>query len=595
MKKVKGLTSTAEFVDRLQKEKELLQITQEIDPHLELAELQRQVSARKGPALLFTQVKGTPFPVATNLYGSTRRMELAFGKEPYQFISALADLAQNLMPPSLEKLWGARGLAMKGLKVGMKKQSKGPVQEVAMNPVNLGQLPQIKSWPEDGGPFVTLPLVYTESPSTGKGNLGMYRVQLFDATTAGMHIQIHRGGGYHYHEAENLGRPLPARVLVGGPPALTIAAVAPLPEDIPELAFASLLLGERLSVGKDELGTRLPLQADFAISGYIPPQKRRPEGPFGDHYGYYSLQHDYPYLEVTSLTHRKNAIWAATVVGRPPQEDHYIAEFLQEILEPLFPLVMHNVKKIWAYEESGVHSLAGAIVQNRYPKEAFTAALRILSEGQLSLTKFLLLTDQPAEVKNFKELFMTVLERADLKTDLFVFSNISQDTLDYTGPAVNEGSKAILMGLGEEKRFTLKNQLPEQAFADSNLNNPRLFCPGVLCVEGAGYALQPQLATSLAQERAIQDYRVVCLVDDAQATTKSNEDFIWHVFTRFEPAADLYGDKTTHRFHTGINGPLVIDCRMKPGYPKVLEPDPETVQRVETRFGKLLNQMEKKL
>ncbi|OGH01853.1 MAG: 4-hydroxybenzoate decarboxylase [Candidatus Lambdaproteobacteria bacterium RIFOXYD1_FULL_56_27] len=586
----KPLTSTRALVERLDANQELWRFEAEIDPNLELAEVQRLVSAKKGPAILFTKVKGTKFPVATNLYGSTRRMDLAFGDRPKRFIEELAQTALNLMPPTPKKLWAARGLALEGIKVGLKNKSTGPVLAGKIEPVDLTQLPQLKSWPEDGGPFVTLPLVYTQSPKTGKGNLGMYRIQLFDQTTTGMHIQIHRGGGYHLHEAEGLNQPLPARIFVGGPPALTLAAVAPLPEDIPELVFASLLMGQRLEVGTlDSLKIRMALEADFMISGLIPPHQRRPEGPFGDHYGYYSLQHDYPFLQVQSLHHRKDAIWPATVVGRPPQEDHYIAEYLQELLEPLFPLVMHQIKKVWAFEESGVHSLAGALVKNRYPKEAFTAALRILSEGQLSLTKFLLVTDQEVNVKDFRALITKILERADLRTDLFVLSNIAQDTLDYTGPKVNEGSKAILMGLGEKKRELAPHW--EGPFVEPRLLAAHLFCPGVLCVGGVPYDQAQDLGAKLALEPSIQGFSWVVLLDDPKAAAQSNEDFVWHCFTRFEPAADLYGAQRVERFHVGIEGPLVIDARMKPWYPKALTPDPEVAARVQEKWGQEIDRV----
>jgi UbiD family decarboxylase len=583
-----SLHCTRDFVELLKREGELLILEDEIDPNLELAQIQREVCRRKGPAVLYIRVKGTPFPVVTNLYGSTRRLDLAFGDRPFRFIRELVEAAHQLMPPTARKLWAARGLLGQVLKMGLKNRRRGAVFENSMQPVDLTRLPQIKSWPEDGGAFITLPLVYTESPSSGKSNLGMYRMQLFDATHAGMHIQIHRGGGFHYHEAEIRDQSLPATVFIGGPPAMTIAAIAPLPEDVPELLFASLLIGQRLEVGRsDKMAGRIIWDSDFCIQGEIPPGKRRPEGPFGDHYGYYSLCHDYPYLEVHSIHYRNGAIYPATVVGRPPQEDHYIAEFLQEILSPLFPLVMPGVVKIWAYEESGVHSLAGAVVKNRYHKEAFTSALRILGEGQLSLTKFLLVTDQNVDPKNFKEFFTRILERADFRKDLFILSNISQDTLDYTGPKINEGSKAILLGLEEKKRLLLP--VWRGTFKSSNLTHAELFSPGVLCVTGTSFSLRPDLAQELVQEPAIQDFAMVFLLDDARAAVQSPEDFIWHVFTRFEPAADIYGRKVETRFHVGIEGPVVVDCRLKPGYPKVLEDDPEIAKRVEQKWGSLLD------
>ncbi|MGK0288654.1 MAG: UbiD family decarboxylase [bacterium] len=586
-----ALRSTRDFLNRLYQAGELLVIEDEVDPNLELAQIQKEVVQRKGPALLFKKVKGTPFPMATNLYGSTRRLEIAFGDRPFKFIKESVELLTNLFPPSFDKVWGGKNLALQAMKIGLDRRKNGAVWNNSISPVNLQTLPQLKSWPEDGGGFITYPLVYTESPSTGKGNLGMYRVQMHDETHAGMHIQIHRGGGFHYHEAELKNEALPASVFVGGPPALTIAAIAPLPEDIPELIFASLLMGKRLAVGKPEDAlTQVVLDADFCIQGLIPPHKRMPEGPFGDHYGYYSLQHDYPYMDVQSIHYRDNAVFPATVVGRPPQEDHYIAEFLQDILEPLITMVMPNVKKLWAYEESGVHSLAAAIVKERYRKEAFTTAMRILGEGQLSLTKFLIVTDQDCNLKDFRSFFELVLERADFKTDLFILSNISQDTLDYTGPEVNKGSKAILLGLGKEKKKNLVEHWGG-SFKDSGFSYAKMFCKGVLCVKGDPYALKKDLAQELVKEPDIQNFSVVCLVDDPNEAVKSGEDFIWHIFTRFEPAADIYGNTQVERFHIGIEGPVIIDCRMKPWYPKALEDDPKVAKQVEEKWKHLFNQM----
>lgn len=578
------LRSTRDFLDILTKENQLWIVEDEVDPNLELGCIQRLVCTRKGPAILFTNVKGTKFPVTTNLYGSNKRLDLAFGDIPRKFIVQIADLVQNIMPPSLSKLWRARNLGWQALKIGTRTRAKGPLLKNKIDPVDLGQLPQIKSWDKDGGAFVTLPLVYTESPVTGKNNLGMYRVQLFNKNQAGMHIQINRGGGFHYHEAESGNMALPASVFIGGPPALTISAIAPLPEDIPEIVFASLLMGEKIDIRKSgELGKTMLLDADFAISGVIPPHKRKPEGPFGDHYGYYSLCHDYPYMEVKTIHHRDNAIFPATIVGRPPQEDHYIAEFLQDILEPLFPIVLKNVKKVWAYEESGVHSLAATIVKNRYYKEAFTAALRILGEGQLSLTKFLMVTDQDCEIKDFKALFLKVLERADFQTDLYILSNISQDTLDYTGPKVNKGSKAILMGIGDKKRELQAEWTG--GFTNPAFSQPIVFCPGALCVKGDTYEENPEQAKELAKESSIRGFSMVFLLDDPKAACQSGSDFIWHVFTRFEPAADMVGEHCIDRMHIGFQGPVVVDCRMKPWYPEALTEDEELIKSVLEKWG----------
>ncbi|MCR8648109.1 UbiD family decarboxylase [Leptospira interrogans] len=583
------IKSTSEFVKELQIQNELLIIEEEVDPILELAEIQRRVVAKRGPAILFKNVKGSRFSVVTNLYGSERRMKIAFGEEPVRFIRKIATTIQHILPPTPAKIWDLRNIAFQALKVGLKRVGSAPVLENTLD--SLYELPTLMSWPKDGGRFVTLPLVYTESPKTGKGNLGMYRIQIYGPMETGMHIQIHRGGGNHYYEAEKEGHFLPVHIYAGGPPALTIAAVAPLPEEISELILASLLLGEKLKIQKNTNVSPLPVvaDADFLIQGVIPPKIRKPEGPFGDHYGYYALKHDYPIVQVKRIYHRKNAIWPATVVGRPPQEDHWIAEYLQDLLSPLFPVVMPAVKKVWAYEESGVHSLAAAVVKERYQGEAFTGALRILGEGQLSLTKVLLITDQDVDLKNFRETFITVLERMNPITDLHIFANISQDTLDYTGPAVNQGSKAIFLGSGKKKN-DLKTQFKGK-LSNSSFKNPKIPYPGTLVVSGPKYKLKDGVPAKLLKEKFIQDFLFVFLVDDSEDTIRSDHDFIWSVFTRFEPAGDIYANTKLIRNHPAFYPPIVVDCRMKTWYPPLTEADSKTIRKVDDRFGRLIDSL----
>ncbi|TGL46400.1 UbiD family decarboxylase [Leptospira wolffii] len=584
-----SIRSTADFVKELARKGELLEIGEEVDPILEIAEIQRRVVAKRGPALLFTNVKGSKFSVATNLYGSESRIRIAFGEDPVRFVQKLAFTAKNIAPPSFQKIWEARSLAWTAFRVGLRKV--GTAEVLSRTLESTEELPALKSWPRDAGRFITLPLVYTESPNTGKGNLGMYRIQFHEPELTGMHIQIHRGGGFHYSEAEAKGLALPAHIYVGGPPALTISAVAPLPEEISEFLLASLLLGERLRIFKNKNISPLPIvaDADFALIGKIPPKIRRPEGPFGDHYGYYALKHDYPVFQVEKIFARKDAIWPATVVGRPPQEDHWIAEYLQHLLSPMFPLVMPQVKGVWAYEESGVHSLAAAIVKERYKKEAFMGALRILGEGQLSLTKFLVVTDQEVPLQDFRTTFLAALERFNPETDLHIFSNISQDTLDYTGPKVNEGSKAVLLGVGPKIR-KLKNSW-NGTLKNPKFKNPKLYCPGVLVISASKYKRGDGLALSALKEKSLQDFTIVALVDDSEEATKSDHDFIWHVFTRFEPAADLYGNSNVVRNHISFKGPIVIDARLKDWYPPVLEEDPKISRQVESRFGRLIDSL----
>jgi 4-hydroxybenzoate decarboxylase subunit C len=576
------------FLETLRREKELHVIDETVDPHLELAEIQRRTVARQGPALLFTRVARTRFPVTTNLFGTSRRIELAFGEDPSRFVRRAVAAAEMALPPRASSLWRFRGLLKTGRSLGTRTLKTGPVLEQCIQPGGLHKLPQLKSWPGDGGSFLTLPLVYTEDPVTGKGNLGMYRAQIHDDQTAGMHFQIHRGSGFHYCEAERQGCALPVLLFLGGPPALTMAAIAPLPENIPELILASLLQGGRIATVRAPGISPLPIvaEADFLLVGKVPPAKRRLEGPFGDHYGYYSLAHEFPVFEVERIYHRRDAIFPATVVGRPPQEDHYIGEYLQELFAPVFPLLMNGVLAVWAYDEAGMHPLAAATVRERYRKEAFMAAMRILGEGQLSLTKFLLVTDARLPLKDFRPLLTHILERADFASDLYIFSHVSQDTLDYSSPRLNEGSKAILMGLGHQ-RYVLARELTGE------LRNPLFHCqtmfsPGVLVVEGPKWHEDDGVVEQLLQERAVQPFRMVCLVDDAAECTRDTASFLWTVFTRFEPAADIYGcDPKLQRYHVSLSAPVVFDCRLKPWFPPVVEPDPDTVKAVDALWSKI--------
>ncbi|MCW5212380.1 UbiD family decarboxylase [Desulfobulbus sp. TB] len=578
-----------QYLDILSQENELLVIDSEVDPYLEIAEIHRRIIASNGPALLFTKVKGSSFPVVTNLFGTNRRLELAFGTRPTNFVTDLVRLAEQAMPPSLSTLKQATPLALQALKIGMKniKPAAAPILDNLQQPARMTELPMLTSWHSDGGAFVTLPLVYTEHPDGHGHNLGMYRIHRYDDTSTGIHWQIHKGGGYHYTAAEEKNQSLPMTLFIGGPPALMLAAIAPLPEDIPELMLASLLQGKKLAMSKDPLGGhRLVAETEFAIKGVVPPKLRQPEGPFGDHYGYNSLAHDYPVFQTTHLYHRKDAIYPATVVGRPKQEDYFIGDFLQDLLSPLFPLVMKGVQQLKTFGEAGFHCLAAARVSNRYPREAFAAGLRVLGEGQLSLTKFLIITDGSLDVADFGKLWNHVLERIQWDRDLFVFANVSQDTLDYTGPSVNKGSKAMMMGLGEKRR-----DLPREFSGNlpPGCTHPATFLPGTLVVQGESYESSPELGPQLAGWSGVADWPVILLVDSTAEATVSMKEFVWTFFTRFEPAADIYAkEQQVKRFHVGLTPSIVFDCRMKPWYTEVLEVDQATKELVDSKYTSII-------
>jgi menaquinone biosynthesis decarboxylase len=571
------------FIEVLRKEGELVEIEAEVDPYLEIAEIHRRVIEQQGKALFFKRVKNSSFPVVTNLFGTNKRIELAFSARPQEFVKTAVEMLDHLLPPKPKELWKYRRMGLDALKLGTKEVKKAPVLERFSREPKLTELPLLQLWHEDGGHFVTLPLVYTESPTTGKHNLGMYRIQRYDDQTTGIHWQIGKGGGFHYFEAEQRGEALPVNVNIGGAPALILAAIAPLPEDVPELMLASLLAGAKIETVKNPLegGLRLLAEAEFVLSGKVPPGKRRPEGPFGDHYGYYSLAHDYPVFECEAVFHRRDAIYPATVVGKPRQEDFFIGDYLQELLSPLFPIVMPAVRDIWSYGETGFHSLAAAVVKERYAREALGAGFRILGEGQLSLTKFLMLTDRPQDLRDFKKVFECVLERVDWASDFFIFDRTSFDTLDYASGKINHGSKAMLVGVGDKKRELareFRGALPV------GVQKAKVFCGGCIVAEGTSYEKDKTLAERIAISGNFNEFQVVVLHDRVEYAD-SPEKFLWATWTRFNPSTDIYArDMTVKNNHISYSAPVVIDARMKPWYPKEVEVRDDIKQLVDRRW-----------
>jgi len=592
-----------EYLEALRREGELVEVDVPVDPYLEIAEIHRRVIAEGGPALLFRRPKHSPFPVVTNLFGTPQRLELAFGGRPENLVRDLVTFVTENFPPSLRDLWERRGLLGALARIGTREgpNERTPVTEVVDAAFDLTRLPTLTSWPMDGGPFLTLPLVYTEDPRGRGSNLGMYRMQIKGPTHTGMHWQIHRGGGFHYHAAEEENRPLPVTVFLGGPPALVIAAIAPLPENVPEILLASLLMGDKIpTVRVPNHPHPLIATAEFALLGEVPPRVRESEGPFGDHYGYYSLAHDFPVFDLRLVAHRRDAVFPATVVGKPRQEDYYIGEYLQRLLAPVFPLVMPGVRSLWSYGEAGFHPVATAILRESYPREAFAHALRILGEGQLTLTKFLLATDADVDVQDFRTVLTAVLARFAPERDLYVFAETAMDTLDYTGRKLNHGSKAVLLGVGEPRRklgkvppASLLQRLPrgaEDAYA---------FASGTLVVHGPEFVEDPTFPQALLDALAESDdaakskpaeggeteaWPLVVLVDRKAGELRDPLPFLWTVFTRFDPTHDLYARFTIHKHRPAYRLPLVVDARMKPFYPPEVEPNPETVRLVDRRW-----------
>jgi len=585
MKRWAMFTDLHSFIAELKKQKELVEITAPVDPYLEIPEIHRRVIDEQGPALLFTNVKNSPFPVVTNLFGTRRRVDMVTGPRPEELVKTAIGALDKLMPPKPGYLWQERRWLLDLARTGLKRValSKAPVLQQTDEPANLTKLPALTGWQEDGGPFITLPLVYTEHPTTREHNLGMYRMQIYDDGQTGMHWQIHKGGGFHHYEAEQLNQPLPVTVFLGGPPALILTAIAPLPEMLPELLFASFLMGEKLSL-VDVPGWQHPLvaEAEFAICGVVPSQVRKSEGPFGDHYGYYSWTHDFPVFNVARVYRRKDAIYPATVVGKPRQEDYFIGEYLQSLLSPLFPMVMTGVKSLWTYGEAGFHSLAAAVVRESYHREALAHAFRILGEGQLTLTKFLLITDKECQLSDFPQLLENILARFNPASDLIIINETSMDTLDYTGRRLNRGSKAVMVGLGEEARALPREYNQGEM---KGITQIKLYCGGCLLVSGESYPENEKLPEMLVgqYQDKLAAWPLVILVDDAEKITDQTS-FLWTTFTRFNPAHDIFAKVEVRHNKLYYEGPIIIDARMKPSYPGELVPDLQVVERVSKRW-----------
>lgn len=599
-----GYRNLQECVVDLERQGELLRIETPLDPRLEIGVVQRRVYQAGGPALLFTNPVDCGFPLLGNLFGTLERTRFIF-RDTLDDIRRLVTLKINPFA-ALKQPLDAIKAPFSALHLLPKTVSDAPVLECR---TTLSRLPQIVSWPMDGGAFITLPQVYSESaaqPGFGKSNLGMYRVQIsgnrYEADSqAGLHYQIHRGIGAHHAEAISRGEPLRVNVFVGGAPAMTVAAVMPLPEGMPELSFAGLLGGHRISMARSAGHLPLSAEADFCICGVVHPGRTLPEGPFGDHLGYYSLTHDFPYIQVEAVYHRKDAIWPFTTVGRPPQEDTSFGAFIHELTGPLIPTVVNGVKEVHAVDAAGVHPLLLAIASERYvpyaaerqPQELLTVANAILGQGQLSLAKYLFIAaqeDAPGlHTHDIAAFLGHVLERADWRSGLHFQTATTIDTLDYSGTGLNEGSKVVIAAAGPV-RHTLSVQTPGGLEFPAGFGGADVCLPGVLAIQGpqSGQGrgecdpLIEEFCRYYGERNSFTGFPLIVICDDSCFTAATLNNFLWVTFTRSNPATDIYGIKAgTHGRHWGCEGPLVIDARIKPFHAPLLEDDPAVVKKLE--------------
>jgi len=599
---------------------ELVEIDYPVDPHLEIAEIQRRLFRAGGPAVLFTKPRGSAFPILVNLYGTKRRIERIFADSldrVKRLVELKIDPTQALARPL--RYWRS---PIDALSMLPRRVRSGPVMA---HEIPLSGLPQVTCWPGDGGPFITLPAVYTEdpqAPGTQHSNLGMYRVQLagndYDRDReVGLHYQLHRGIGLHHAAALARGESLKVAIFVGGSPALAVSAVMPLPEGLAELTFAGVLAGHRIPMITRPNRPAIYADADFVIEGTVSPGATKPEGPFGDHLGYYARRHDFPLLRVDHVWHRAGAIWPMTVVGRPPQEDTLFGWLVHELTGPVIPTVLPGVSSVHAVDASGVHPLLLAVGSERYlpwkpstrPAELLTQAAAILGQGQLSLAKYLLIVaggDAPGlDAHDVIPFLAHLLERVDWRRDCHFHTETTIDTLDYSGSGLNTGSKLVVAARGPAIR-TLPRELPGGIPLPEGFRNPRACLPGIVAVEGPRIEPRPRLESpndesiwaaaaaapwsadiqrltaALHADHPLRAWPLVVIVDDADFTSARLENFLWITFTRSNPAADVHGvEAAVQQKHWGCRGPLVIDARLKPHHAPPVEEDPTVSARVD--------------
>ncbi len=593
--------SLAACLNDLKRGQHLLEIDEPIDPHLQMAEIQRRVYRAQGPALLFKNVRDCRFPMVGNLFGTMDRTRYLFRHT----LDAVRQLVALKIDPSSGFKSPLKSLKALPTAIRMlpKKVRNGPILK---HQIKIANLPQLVSWPKDGGAFITLPQVYSEDvakPGLMGSNLGMYRVQLSGNEyernqQIGLHYQIHRSIGVHHSHALAEGKPFRVNIFVGGHPAMTLAAVMPLPEGMSELMFGGALAGHRIPMISSPNRASIYAEADFCIVGTVDPEHQLPEGPFGDHLGYYSLQHDFPVLNVEAVYHRPGAIWPFTVVGRPPQEDTAFGEIIHEITGPIIPTVIAGVHEIHAVDAAGVHPLLLAIGSERYvpyakerrPQELLTCANAILGQGQLSLAKYLIIAaheDDPSlNCHDISRFLQHVIQRADWTRDLHFQTRTTIDTLDYSGSGFNAGSKLVIAAAGSPK-FELQSELTGDVNLPHEIQSAQIVLPGVLAVSGMTFqsdatsrGLQPLLDLTISHP--INKFRLVIVVDDAEFTAATLNNFLWTTFTRSNPAADIFGiGAFTAQKHWGCKGALIIDARVKPHHAPPLIEDPEVTRSVD--------------
>ncbi len=579
-----------DFLKHLEKNGELQRVKVEVDAKLEITEIAVRALREGMPALLFENVKGSKYPLVINALASEKRIELALGKHPDELGEELIRFAEKAMPPSPKLLFTESGMVKRFYNSRPKHVTLARSQAIVEKP-NLNELPILTCWPGDGGRFITLPQVVTYDPRNGKRNIGMYRMHVFDEQTTGMHWQIQKGGGFQYFQSEKMNMPFEVAVAIGTDPALLLATIAPLPEGIDEAMFAGFLRNKPTEfVGGRSISISVPANAEFILEGVVEPHIRQMEGPFGDHFGHYSNASEFPVFNIRTVTHRKNPIYPATVVGIPPMEDKFLGDATQQILSPLAKLLHSEIKGMWAYYEAGFHNLLVVSIEERYQKEAMKTALGLIGTQQLSLTKCLVTVSEHVDPRNFNEVLHALRENFDPHFDFIMIPKVPLDTLDFTSYKMNLGSKMILDATEKPKKekFKIKNTKK----LDAAVRELRSFDRRIVdmnLIEGTMLLVKvkkdgPAVIKKLVHHSELEGIKMIAAVSE-DVDIHNQENYIWGVFTRFDCERDV---QFTEQKLIGIspiyNGIMGIDATWKKGYPVPLVMDDKIVKKVDERW-----------
>ena len=560
----------SDFLEALKRAGELKVVSQRVSSHLEISRITDRESKRPrgGKALFFERVSGSAFPVATNIFGSPRRICMALGVD---HLDQLADRVREYIefhpPRSLKEALNIVPMAIGLANFIPRRHRSGtpPCQEVVLkgDAVDLARLPVLHCWPQDAGPFITLPLVITRSLRTGKRNMGMYRMQIFDRNTTGMHWHIHKDGSHYFNEYTEAGKRMPVAVAIGADPATTYAATAPLPRGVDEILLAGFIRKRPVRMARClTVDLEVPAEAEFILEGYVDPGELRREGPFGDHTGYYSLADDYPVFHVTAITHRKQPVYSATLVGPPPMEDCYLAKATERLFLPMLQAVMPEIRDYFFPWEGVFHNIVIVAIEKEYPGHAQKIMSGLWGQGQMSFCKAIMVVDGSVDPQDSEQVLRALVERLDVTTDLTVTRGVL-DVLDHSSPHANFGNK---IGIDLTARFAgepprnlpeARRPVPDPADPDAIVSRALpggIRCRPLLAGRSSGLASANRVLAVTVEKtperggRAIAEaalaaselepYAIIVLYD-REIDLDNPSLMLWKLFNNVDPGRDL--------------------------------------------------------